>query len=294
MKVRSIRSVARLGLTLIELVVVIAILAVLAAMVIPRLDFLKTQAEHSASAATQADLGSVIQTFKASSGYYPTFDMLVDDAGSLYSKLQAQTTGAFLETWTVPAAGGPPDGSWYRSLTEAGFKNGYRHSSTATNASVSGTSPADIENQATSGTLVLAVVKSTGGDASQLGAAIRNAIYPGVATYVPGNNGPDGVVGGGDDVAATTTTAGAGVVPDNKKLVVMGIGPKSSLLSKVMVTAPTSAMTVDDPAATYCRYLAVFEVNQNGTAASLKMITDHRGRQVAARIDQYKAASAVN
>ena len=46
--------------------------------------------------------------------------------------------------------------------------------SAATNASASGTSPADIENQATSGTLVLAVVKSTGGDASQLGAAIQH------------------------------------------------------------------------------------------------------------------------
>jgi len=292
--VRNIRTAARRGLTLIELVVVIAILAVLAAMVVPRLDFLKTQSEHAASASTQADLGAMIQTYKASSGYYPTFDLLVDDSGSLYSKLQAQTTGAFLEPWTVPAAGGPPDGSWYRSLTEAGFKNGYRHSTTATNASASGTSAADIENQATSGTLVLAAVKATGGDASQLGAAIRNAVYPGIATYVPASNGPDGVVGGGDDVPATTTATGAGVIPDNKKLVVMGIGPKSSLLSKVMVSAPTSAMTVDDSTATYCRYLAIFEVNQNGTAASLKMITDHRGRQIGARVDQYKAASAVN
>jgi len=292
--VRNSHTALRRGLTLIELVVVIAILAVLAAMVVPRLDFLKTQSEHASSASTQADLGAMIQTFKASSGYYPTLDLLVDDSGTLYSKLQSQTTGAFLEPWTVPAAGGPPNGSWYRSITEGGFRNGYRHSTTATNASSSGTAPADIFNQAATGSLVLATIKSTGGDASQLGNAIRMAIYPGIATYVPGSDGPDNLPGTTDDVAATTTTTGAGEVPADKKLVVMGIGPRTSLLSKVMVSAPTSAMTVDDAAATYCRYLAVFEVNQNGNAASLKMITDHRGRQIGARIDQYKATSAVN
>ena len=52
---RLSRPALRRGLTLIELVVVMAIIAVLAVMVIPRLDFLRTQAEHSSSAGTQAD-----------------------------------------------------------------------------------------------------------------------------------------------------------------------------------------------------------------------------------------------
>jgi hypothetical protein len=271
-----------------------AIIAVLAAMVIPRLDFLKTQAEHASSAGTQADLGTMIQTFKTSSGFYPSFDLLIDTGGSLFSKLQTQTAGAFLETWSVPAAGGPPDGSWYRSLSEGGFQYGYRHNASATDASASGTTTVDITQEAANGALKLATIKATGGDPSGLGAAIRTAIYPGGTTFTPGNNGPDGIAGNGDDVAATNVPFGVGEIPSNKKLVVVGIGPKSSLLGKVMVAAPVSPMTTDDSKATYCRYLAIFEVSQDGSAAKLKMITDHRGRQIGARIDQYKSNSAIN
>jgi prepilin-type N-terminal cleavage/methylation domain-containing protein len=281
----------RKGLTLVELVVVVAILAVLAAMVIPRLDFLKTQAEHAASAGTQADLGTMIQTFKASSGFYPSFDLLVDTGGSLYSKLQSQTTAAFLETWTVPGAS---NGSWYRSLSEAGFQYAYRHNPSATDASASGTTTVDVIGEASNGALTMAAIKSTGGDLSQLGATIRNTIYPGGTTYTPASNGPDGIAGNDDDVAAASTPFGVGEIPANKKLVVVGIGPKSSLLGKVMVAAPVSPMTTDDSKSTYCRYLAVFEVSSDGTAAKLKMVTDHRGRQIGARIDQYKSNSAVN
>ena len=105
---RRFSSAARCGLTLIELVVVMAIIAVLASMVIPRLDFLKAQAEHSASAGTQGDLGTIIQTFKTSSGKYPTFDTLIASSGNtLYSKLQSQTAGSFLEATTIPTPAGP-------------------------------------------------------------------------------------------------------------------------------------------------------------------------------------------
>src|SRR5262245_57140627 len=51
---KRFQTVARRGLTLVELVVVMAIIAVLAAMVIPRLDFLKNQAENAAAAGTAA------------------------------------------------------------------------------------------------------------------------------------------------------------------------------------------------------------------------------------------------
>lgn len=295
-------SAARRGLTLIELVVVMAIVAVLAMMVIPRLDFLKTQAEHAASAGTQADLGTMIQTFKTSSGYYPTFDTLLDTSGAVYSKLQQQTAGAFLDVWSVPAAGGPPTGSWYRSLAEAGFQYGYNHSTTASDASSSGTAAQEIPTAASAGTLKLATLKETGGDASQLAAAIRTTIYPGGAQYNQASAGVDGIQGTTDDVAASTSVTDAGVIPPatttppytGKKLLVVGIGAKTNLLGKIMVSAPTSAMQADDSKATYCRYLAIFEVSQDGSPAKLKLIVDHRGRQIGARIDQYKANSAIN
>jgi prepilin-type N-terminal cleavage/methylation domain-containing protein len=291
----NLNQAARRGLTLIELVVVMAIVAVLAAMVIPRLDFLKGQAEHASSAGTQADLGSIIQTFKSSSNEYPSLDMLVTESGSLYSKLQSNTTASFLEPFTIPAPGGPGT-SWYRSLTDAGFKFGYRHNDAATDASASGTLVADIFNQSSSGSLVVARVKTTGGDMSQIGAAIRNAVYPGGATFVPGTPavGVEGEPGYVPAVAPSTTQLPAGTVPAGSNLVAFGIGPKSNMVGKVLASAPISSMAADDPAATYCRYLAIFEIYSNGSPAKFKMITDHRGRQVNARLDLYKTSNALN
>lgn len=285
-------STARCGLTLIELVVVMAIIAVLASMVIPRLDFLKAQAEHSASAGTQGDLGTIIQTFKTSSGKYPTFDTLIASSGNtLYSKLQSQTAGSFLEATTIPAPAGPGT-DWYRSFSDGGFTYGYQHDAAATDASSSGTTAVDVVNQIFDGSIKFATVKATGG--GTYGAALRAAIYPGGATYVtPVADDPatttidETVVGGWTQVAA-------GTIPATSKLVAFGVGPKSNLVGNVMVSAPSSAMAADDSAATYCRYLVIFEIFSNGAPAKFKMITDHRGRQIGARIDLYKQGSAVN
>ncbi|MGC3970298.1 MAG: type II secretion system protein [Pirellulales bacterium] len=290
----NLNRAARRGLTLIELVVVMAILAVLAAMVIPRLDFLKTQAEHSASAGTQADIGTIIQTFKSSSNTYPSLDTLVSTDGTLYSKLQGQTTGSFLEATPIPGAS--TGSGWYRSLSDAGFTYGYRHDASATNASNSATSVVDLVNEGSQGTLTLATVKVTGGDMSGLGSGIRGAIYPGGATYNPAVPavGVEGDAGYVPAVPASWSQVAAGTIPSTSKLVVFGIGPKSNLIGKVMTSAPISSMGSDDSSSTYCRYLAVFEIYSNGTPAKLKMITDHRGRQIGARLDLYKTGNALN
>jgi len=278
----------RRGLTLIELVVVIAILAVLAVMVIPRLDFLKGQAEHASSAATQGDLGTMIQTFKASSGRYPSFDSLVSTTGTLFSKLQAQTAGTALEATTIPGAGGPGS-DWYRSFTDGGFLYAYTHNDSATDASNSATTAVDMQEGAY-GSLKVATLKVTGG--GSLATAIRTALYPGGATFVPATD-PDGVPASGDETAATTTQIPAGTIPATSKIVVFGIGPKSSLVGNVLASAPSSAMAADDSAATYCRYLVFFEIFGSGTPAKFKMVTDHRLRQIGARVDLYKAGSAM-
>lgn len=288
----SWKNAARRGLTLIELVVVMAIVAVLAAMVIPRLDFLKGQAEHATSAGTQADIGTIIQTFKSSSGKYPSFDTLISTSGSLFTKLQAQTAGSFLEATTIPGASSGT--GWYRSFSDGGFQFGYKHNEAGTDASSSASDAVDIVNEGSAGALTLATVKTTGGDMSGIGASIRNAIYPGGATYTAATNGPDGIAGNEDDTAATTTQLPAGTIPSTSKLVVFGVGPKSNLIGNVMGSAPISTMAADDPKSTYCRYFVIFEIFSNGSPAKFKMVTDHRGRQVGARLDLYKSGSAVN
>jgi len=282
------RPTLRRGLTLIELVVVMAIIAVLAVMVIPRLDFLKTQAEHSSSAGTQADLGSMIQTFKASSNKYPSFDSLINTSGALFTKLQTQTALAAMDATTIPGAS--TGERWYGSLSDAGFKYAFSHNESATDASSSSSNAIDLVNQAADGSLVLATIKSSGGPSQAT--ALRQAIYPGGATFVPATD-PDGVPNSGDETTATTTQTAAGTIPSTSKLVVFGVGPKSNLISNVVATAPTSAMGSDESTTTYCRYFVVFEIFSNGDPAKFKMITDHRLRQISARVDLYKRGSQI-
>lgn len=290
---RFLRSSARLGLTLIELVVVIAIIAILAVMVVPRLDFLKAQAEHASSAATQGDLGSMIQVFKASSGKYPNFDTLLDTSGNLYAKLQSQTAGNGLQAATIPGIGGP-NTNWYRSLTDAGLQYGYRHDASATDASNSASSTLVDMDEAAYGSLKLATLKTASipVEARSTVMAILNTIYPGGATFVPASD-PDGVPGSGDEVAASTQQTAAGTVPATSMLVVFGIGPKSNLVSNVLASAPSSAMGADDSTQTYCRYFAIFEIFASGAPAKFRMVTDHRLRQIGARVDLYKQGSSI-
>lgn len=294
---RSSRTNAvKQGLTLIELVVVMAIIAALAAMVIPRLDFLKTQAEHASSAATTGDLGTIIQTFKASSGKYPTFDTLTASS-AVYTKLQAQTVLSALEPWTVTGPGAPGTSDWYRCFSDAGFTFGYSHNASATDASNSGATVVDIVNQIFDSTLTLASIKATGGGTNA--GLIRSAIYPGGVSYqvitpaIPDDPATTDVNETAPAVSGWVQTA-AGTIPTNKKLVVFGIGPKSNLVGNAMVSAPMGAMGSDDSKNTYCRYLVVFEVSADGAPAKLKMVTDHRLRQIGDRIDLYKGASAIN
>jgi prepilin-type N-terminal cleavage/methylation domain-containing protein len=281
----SIRAV-RYGLTLIELVVVLAIIAVLAVMVVPRLDFLKAQAEHSSSAGTQADLASVIQTFKASSNEYPSLDTLITTGGTLTS-VEQYTAGYGLVATTIPEPGAPGTSDWYRSFTDGGFKYAYQHDTAATSVSDSGTVVVDLYDAVAEGSVKLAVLQNVGSNAK----AVFSAIYPGgvTRTQPPGD---DGEVGTSDDPAPVYTQVAAGQQPTTSKLVAFGIGPKSNMIGRVLASTPMSAMGSDNPDETYCRYLAIFEIFQDGSPAKFKMITDHRLRQISARINLYKQGNA--
>lgn len=270
---------ARRGLTLIELVVVIAILAVLAAMIIPRLDFLKTQAEHAAGAATTADLASLIQTYRASSGSYPTFDSLVDSSGALITATGGTAaiwaTGATLPlTPSTITAANPGVDRWYGSFLEGGLKYAYLH-----------TVSSNVSNSVTSANLSAPVdlVNLTGGST---GATL--ATLNGTGTYaatIPTTCFPE-LTAGLTGTAAVTALETAGI-----KLVAMGVGPTTKL-GAVMNQIPLEASGGEDAAKIYCRYYAIFAIYKDGRAANLRMVVDHRFKQVGKKVEQYNSSGA--
>ena len=278
------------GLTLIELVVVMAILAVIAMMVVPRLDFLKGQAEHASSANSQADAAAMIQTFKSSSGKYPTLDTLIGTDNAVLTKLQTQTALANLDATTIPVSGGE---RWYGSFSDGGFTYGYQHNQSASDASASATNAVDLVNQISDGSIKLATLKASG--TSSQGTAIRTALFPGGATYItPDPDGPDNdILTTADNIVGGWTQVPAGTIPATSMIVVFGIGPKSNLVGNVMQSAPISYAGSDEPTTTYCRYLAFFEIFSDGKPAKLRMVTDHRMRQISGRVDQYRQQGAL-
>jgi prepilin-type N-terminal cleavage/methylation domain-containing protein len=245
----------RRGLTLIELVVVLAILVGLAGLIVPRLDFLKNQTDHAAAAATSADLAKMLQTQKTSSGAYPSLDLLIDESGAAYSKVWNVGSLPIKATTLTTTAGE----RWYGSLLEGGLKLGYQQVSTATNASSStGTAaPVDLITAAAGGSLTVAEVDPA--STQPYVGAIYRAVFPDTA----------------------------GTPPAGVKLIAMGIGSRNGMVGNVMTSTPIEAQG-DDPTQVYCRYIAIFAIYQNGTKpAQLKMVVDHRLKQIDKRIEQY-------
>lgn len=253
----------RAGLTLIELVVVLAVLAAVAALVIPRLDFLKTQADHAAAASNDAELASLLQVHKTSTGSYPTLDLLVDGTGAVYSKIwsyNGQSSGLPFSVTTITGPGAPGTSDWYRSLLEGGLKTGYQQEAAATDASNStsaSTATVDLVTQAAGGSLKVAEVNSAG----IYNSALIKACYP-----------------------------GTGVVPANAKLIGLGIGPRNTMVGGTMINAPLETQG-DDSTQNYCRYIAIFAIYADGRAAELKAVVDHRMKTLDKRLDQYRTSA---
>lgn len=284
--VRSFRVTARRGLTLIELVVVMAILTVLAAMVIPRLDFLKNQAEHATSASTAQDLATVLQVQKTASGSFPALDLLVDEAGNAYSKLFTIGSPMVVASPLTAQMGE----RWYGSLLDGGLLYGMRNSSTLANASDSGTIVVDLVQEASNETLKVAEINAS---ATYAGDIVK-AAFPGgvkwdVVTPAVVDNPATTEVNEATPAVMGWVQTAAGQVPSGAKLIAMGIGAKNSAIGNTITSTPMETGT-DDPTKIYCRYIAIFAIYSNGKPAQLKMVVDHRFKQVSKRIDQYKTS----
>ncbi len=267
----SVTPRPRRGLTLLELVAVMAILAVIVSMIVPKLDFFKDQADHVAAAANEAGLFTMIQAQKVSTGTFPSFEMLVGSDGTAYSKLWSiGGTPPVVGTQLLDSGGT----RWYSSFLEAGLKTGYYQLATATDAS-SSTGSATTNP----GIDLASAPTSSGGGLYVAELDYDSTSNPYVSSIVqrcfPDVTPVDGVV----------------TPPSGTKLIALGIGPRSSLVGNTIESVPLDIQTGDDPALVYSRYIAIFAIYSNGKAAQLKMVVDHRLKQIDKRLDQYRKTS---
>jgi type II secretory pathway pseudopilin PulG len=269
---RSYLTAARRGLTLIELVVVMAVLIALAALILPRLDSLKGQADHAAIASNAADLSKVIETNYASSGAYGNYDTLVDSSGAILSSIWGQTAFGALP-FTATTIGGAQAGDFsYQSFLDANL-NGYFN----VQAGTSNTNASTLSTDTTSGLQTL-------------------------STNVAGGSQKLAVLAGGSGHFYAdqlfTTLVPTGVIPTSAgnpayRLVAMGIGPYSSLVGTLLPSCPLDTQG-DDPTQVYCRYFAIFKIYSSGKPAQLMTVVDHRCKSVDTQVGQFNTNSSAN
>jgi len=229
------------GLTLIELIVVIAILAILAGLALPKLDVFTLKAGKAQAAANIGAVAEAVTTYRATNNLYPNnWDSLLDSANNtaLASNLHPSLTGApggtatKLSTTTLTAE---EVNSLTRVMGEPLVVD------LNIGASIAGDS-ADVATQralATGDTVATLNLADTSGKVK----GILNEYYPELAG-----------------------TAG-NVLPNNKKLVVFGLGKLNTMIGKNLVNAPTYGYI--DQINEYNRILVVFEVDAGGGRAEM-------------------------
>jgi prepilin-type N-terminal cleavage/methylation domain-containing protein len=249
---RTLVKMGSRGFTLIELLIVVAILVALAGLILPNLDSVKAKANQGVTAATIADVSNTIQQ------HYAQFNVLPDRWDSLMS-------GGTLWTSLDPAllgVGGAP-----ATLTTMAINDKHLYGLTRIgvttvmdpNTSVMGVIPGNrctIARTLKSGDFVASI---NGADSA--GKAIINHFYPQQAD--PANPVPPGM----------------------KKLMVVGLGPQSSLIGKGLQEAPVFCN--NDGTKYYNRYLAVFELCGGGCQARLMGVLGGCGDRLDKNITDY-------
>jgi prepilin-type N-terminal cleavage/methylation domain-containing protein len=256
----------RPGLTLMELVVVMVILASLAALLIPRLGFMKDQADTATAAAGSAEVANNLELYKASIGSYPLRmdSLILTGTPAIYDRFSS--TGASPETpsWLVMedfAAG--TSGYWY-SVIRSGVTTVNDHVAYTANSDPSSSGTVERDFGADGNIAVLNVA------ASATNSTVRRIM----------------------DAAGYSATLPADyptALPLNTKLVAFGIGPRCGLVGQTMTNVPRFSA---QPQEYYARYIAIFVASDNGFAAvkpmQLRCVVDSRGFPVDYRVNQFK------
>jgi len=253
-------------LTLMELVVVLVILAALAMLVIPRLGFIKDQADFALSASGSADVMSNLELFKTQTGMYP---------GKLDSLIQPGATGDLLSTlW---GHGGPPSwlvaeelGSEYSTNFSHSFGSGLMQHAIVTGADPSSSGTVQVSANAT------AKIARVVGTKYVVAAGFADNSTAGTAAST------DPVTGA--PIAAVPGTAA--LPPTGVKLIALGVGPRNTAIGKTMANAPQHAGASPT---NYGRYIGIFALYANNPRkAELRAVVDSRGFLIDERISSFR------
>lgn len=256
----------RPGLTLMELVVVLVILAALAMLVIPRLGFIKDQADFAQSAAGSADVMSNLELFKTQTGLYPgKLDSLIEGS-ALLTTLWGHGAPP---SWIVPEA----LGAGYSTNFSHSFGSGLmQHVVAGADPSSSGTAQVSV----TSSTLVARVVPGT---KQAVAAGYANNSTPGTDEIPDNPDTPEN-----EFQAAVPGTAAS--LPAGVKLIALGVGPRNSAVGKTMTSAPQHAGASPT---NYARYIAIFAIyDTTARKAELRAVVDSRGYLIDERLSSFR------
>lgn len=259
----------RKGMTLMELIVVLSILALLAAIAIPKLVDVYERSRSGTQAYSLADVTRQVETFFGMNKKYPDgWDTLTVDGGAIYSKLapELKSPKTLLTTVTIT-----PD--QVTSLNSAGIQHVFLHDVSVADPSGSGVDRRHLgtgtghDGTANINTLV-AIDKSTGSDGLNL---LLNDF-------------------GLNPNKSITDTAMTRI--NNNTYVVLGLGPKCTLVQSQIQEAPLLEHSTS--AANYSRALAVFEVPNTGTVkAKLVGVIGPDGRSKRVSIQDFNSQTGV-
>lgn len=264
--------------------VVIAIIAIIAGTVVSKIDWVRRSANNAVGAETAGALAQNIQLYLNQTETLPNgLDSLIDQTGALYTGPNG-TTGLIggtdavgnLPTQLVATSFSgttTPDTRYLNSLFRVGMRFVNNHSSTATDATNSGTVATQIGtpgNPNTFNTITLACVKA--------GTSMWNSIYP---TNVWSNP----TSGTGTTLVANGTDMQIDAAGNNVRLVAMGVGPNNSMIGATMQAPPQYPGPQSN--LYYYRYVVVFSVYSDGRRAQIKGVFDPFGRSIASSLNQY-------
>jgi prepilin-type N-terminal cleavage/methylation domain-containing protein len=257
MKTHKFRHPLRPGLTLLELVVVLTVLAALAAIVIPMFPNILRRA-HKASDATQTqEMSKLVQTYLAFYNGYPNdWDLLTDNKTTTFpdflpgAKSTAGAFGGFVSAGNLTAA-------------EIGALNAVG----ITTVQPLATSFAALipDGDGIKQPTLLPYLKN-GIDANRV--AIDTSTIFAVLNLTAAQTANPSFL-----EAVVSASANDATNPSTPRFVVFGVGPRNSMVGKVMQDAPTSVPQNPDltPANQYARVGVIFmvsgaEVSRTGRA----------------------------